>query len=58
MELHHDKDVQKKIIPSKEIPGLEGLVLTDKEDKNAKGSLILVATLIDKPTNLGGELHT
>ncbi|XP_072030160.1 probable methyltransferase TARBP1 [Amphiura filiformis] len=51
-----EKDVQKKITPSKDIPGLEGLV--EKEQTSDKGSLILVASLIDKPTNLGGLCRT
>ncbi|XP_069463465.1 probable methyltransferase TARBP1 isoform X2 [Ambystoma mexicanum] len=55
-------DVQKKIIPWKNrIVGLDlGIVIQERAAKLGKsnGSLIVVASLIDKPTNLGGLCRT
>lgn len=51
-------DVQKKIIPWKDsTPDLE-LVFQDRATKlgKANNKLIVVASLIDKPTNLGGKI--
>ncbi|XP_053523846.1 probable methyltransferase TARBP1 isoform X2 [Artibeus jamaicensis] len=55
-------DVQKKLIPWKNnIPELDlALVFQDRASKLGKstGRLIVVASLIDKPTNLGGLCRT
>ncbi|XP_066473038.1 probable methyltransferase TARBP1 isoform X2 [Tiliqua scincoides] len=54
-------DVQKKIIPWKENSSdLDELVLQDRATKLGKSNskLIVVASLIDKPTNLGGLCRT
>ncbi|MEE6475249.1 hypothetical protein FKM82_010669 [Ascaphus truei] len=57
-----DTDIQKKIIPWKNsIPDLDfEMVLQYRASKLGKsnGSLIVVASLIDKPTNLGGLCRT
>lgn len=54
-------DVQKKIIPWKNsIPDLDlELVFQDRAAKLGKSNsrLIVVASLIDKPTNLGGKVE-
>lgn len=53
-------NVQKKIIPCKaSAPGLDPeLIFQDRATKLGKSNrkLIVVASLIDKPTNLGGKL--
>lgn len=52
-------DVQKKIIPWKDNSSdLDELVLQDRATKLGKSNskLIVVASLIDKPTNLGGMI--
>ncbi|KAF6073710.1 TAR (HIV-1) RNA binding protein 1 [Phyllostomus discolor] len=55
-------DVQKKVIPWKNnVPDLDlELVFQDRASRLGKctGSLIVVASLIDKPTNLGGLCRT
>lgn len=52
-------DVQKKIIPWKDNSSdLDELVLQDRATKLGKSNskLIVVASLVDKPTNLGGMI--
>ena len=55
-------EVQKKIIPWRSMMPDQELYLEFQDDLQKKGSrsqsggLILVTSLIDKPTNLGGEI--
>lgn len=52
-------DVQKKIIPWKDASDLDQeFIFQDRATKLGKSSnkLIVVASLIDKPTNLGGKI--
>ena len=57
-ETGEESDIQKKMIPwqSMSIPGFDDL-RSEGHDRSSGGSLVLVASLVNKAPNLGGRYY-